>query len=83
MPKTMMFSAAAALFAIVAAPLQAATPGAGGGKGGAEVQAPSPDTAKAPKKYCVVDTLSGSHIARKTCLTREEWRQRGFDPLDQ
>lgn len=82
MPKTMMFSAATALLAIVAAPAQAGTPGAGGGRSAVPAQAPSPDAAKEAKKYCVVDTLSGSRIARKVCLTRDDWMKRGFDPLN-
>jgi hypothetical protein len=35
------------------------------------------------KKYCVVDTLTGSRIAHKTCKTREAWiRDEDFDPLN-
>lgn len=34
-----------------------------------------------PAKYCVVDRFTGSRVDRKTCLTRKEWMNRGFDPL--
>jgi len=34
------------------------------------------------KKYCVVDTLTGSRIAQKVCKTREAWMREGFDPLN-
>lgn len=43
-----------------------------GGSGPAEV---------APKRYCVVDTPTGSHLPRKECHTRKEWLDQGFDPL--
>ena len=35
------------------------------------------------KKYCIVDTVTGSRIAQKVCKTREAWiRDEGFDPLN-
>ena len=40
--------------------------------------APSPQT-----KYCIVDTVTGSRIAKKVCKTRDAWmREDGFDPLN-
>ena len=33
--------------------------------------------------YCVKDTVTGSRIQHKTCLTREQWLKDGFDPLAQ
>lgn len=40
--------------------------------------APSPQT-----KYCIVDTVTGSRIAKRVCKTRDAWmREDGFDPLD-
>jgi hypothetical protein len=30
-------------------------------------------------KYCVVDKLTGSRIAKKTCKTKEEWARDGID----
>jgi hypothetical protein len=39
---------------------------------------PSPQT-----KYCIVDTVTGSRIAKKVCKTRDAWmREDGFDPLN-
>jgi hypothetical protein len=62
------------------------------------VMAAKPDPASAPKaenpesgtasvagdtaKYCVLETPTGSHIAKKTCHTRKEWLSQGFDPLE-
>jgi hypothetical protein len=40
--------------------------------------APSPQT-----KYCIVDTVTGSRIAKKVCKTRDAWmHEDGFDPLN-
>lgn len=39
--------------------------------------APSPQT-----KYCIVDTVTGTRIAKRVCKTRDAWmREVGFDPL--
>lgn len=32
-------------------------------------------------KYCVIDEITGSRIPIKTCKTRDDWLDRGFDPL--
>lgn len=46
----------------------------------------TPGSAKTPppeKKYCVIDTVTGTRIPQKTCKTRKEWmRDEGIDPLD-
>jgi hypothetical protein len=34
-----------------------------------------------PTRYCVIGTVTGSRIERKTCRTREAWLAEGFDPL--
>ena len=34
------------------------------------------------KRYCVESMATGSRIARRTCKTRAEWLDEGFDPLD-
>lgn len=35
------------------------------------------------KRYCVVDTMTGTRIRTRECKTREEWiREDNFDPLD-
>jgi hypothetical protein len=46
------------------------------------VAAPAKPAAQAkPTRYCVVDHLTGSRIAHKTCKTREQWiKEDGFDP---
>ena len=31
------------------------------------------------KKYCIVNELTGSRIARKLCKTAEEWKAQGED----
>lgn len=43
--------------------------------------APAPASASEKKRYCVVETLTGSHIPTKQCRTRDEWLKRGFDPI--
>lgn len=46
---------------------------------GSTQRAPSENTAR---KYCVVDTVTGSRLAHKVCKTRQDWiSQDGFDPL--
>ncbi|HEX8484099.1 hypothetical protein [Sphingomonas sp.] len=32
-------------------------------------------------RYCVVDTITGSRIARRICHTRNQWLNQGSDPL--
>ena len=34
-----------------------------------------------PTRYCVIGTVTGSRIERKTCNTRKAWLAEGFDPL--
>ena len=78
-----MLLTAAATMVAAAAPLPAlaATPG------GANTVTASADTPAAsagpnkPSRYCVAETFTGSHVIKKTCLTRDEWLKRGFDPL--
>ena len=38
-------------------------------------------TAAAAKKYCIVDSPTGSRLTKKSCRTRDEWMKRGVDPL--
>ncbi|WP_426257862.1 hypothetical protein [Sphingomonas sp. DC1600-2] len=46
---------------------------------GSTQRAPSENTAR---KYCVVDTVTGSRLSHKVCKTRQDWiSQDGFDPL--
>ena len=81
MSKPVLLGVAAAFCMAAASPVMAATPDSG-----STPKAESPEAGKAPAatdktKYCVVDTLVGSHIPQKTCLTRKEWLAQGFDPL--
>ncbi|SEN32591.1 hypothetical protein SAMN05192583_2487 [Sphingomonas gellani] len=34
-----------------------------------------------PTRYCVMTEATGSRIRHKTCMTRAEWLNEGFDPL--
>jgi len=67
------------MLAVAMAPLQAraGTPGTGNGM---ETPGASAGSTK-PIRYCVIATFTGSQVEKKTCLTREEWLKRGFDPL--
>ncbi|MCA3254397.1 MAG: hypothetical protein INF91_02130 [Alphaproteobacteria bacterium] len=38
----------------------------------------SADVAKA-KKFCVMQTITGSRMPKKTCRTAEEWKAEGVD----
>ena len=44
----------------------------------------TPATEASPQtRYCIVDTITGSRIAKRECKTRDAWmREGGFDPLD-
>jgi hypothetical protein len=54
---------------------------------GANTNTANPGTS-APKdqtgtrRYCVVDTITGSRVPVKQCRTRADWLKEGFDPLD-
>jgi hypothetical protein len=66
---------AAGALAFTAAPAFAGDPKPG--------EAPQPPAvAKTDKtKYCIVGEITGSRMPRKTCKTRVQWLQQGFDPL--
>lgn len=69
--------AAAVLVAGATAPAYAADPTS---------DAPKAATVKVEKtkRYCVVDTPTGSHIQKKICRTRAEWIARtGADPVSE
>lgn len=34
------------------------------------------------RRYCIVDTITGSRVPVKQCRTRADWLKDGFDPLD-
>lgn len=81
MSKSILLGVAAAFCMAAASPIMAAAPDSGGTPK-AEMSASGATSAATDKmKYCVVDTITGSHIPKKTCLTRKEWLAQGFDPL--
>jgi len=79
MPRTVIVLAAA--FATAATSPAIAAPDPSGKAAKAQDEAP-----KAPKekRYCVVEPkVTGSHLSRKTCKTRDRWiAENGFDPLE-
>ena len=83
MIKTMMtgFATVAAL-ALAAGSAQASRPQPTGDEAPAARATPAAEPTT-QKKYCIVDTITGSRIAQKICKTREAWmREDGFDPLN-
>lgn len=81
---TKTFSGVIAIVALttIAASAQAAGPKPAGDA--ASVTKATPTAAPSPQtKYCIVDTVTGSRIAKRVCKTRDAWmREDGFDPLD-
>lgn len=72
-------------YAMIAVAAIASTPAPRAARG-AEVPATrAPETAPAsqakPTNYCVVEVPTGSHLRQRTCHTRAEWLELGFDPL--
>ncbi|AOH84008.1 hypothetical protein AWL63_08530 [Sphingomonas panacis] len=79
--KTILFAAAASS-ALLATPSIAAPTGAPEGARIEASTAPIASTAKRETRYCVIDTIIGSHIPRKECHTRKDWIElTGTDPL--
>ena len=79
MIKPLLITLASAALAIVPG-VSTATPRAGDA---APAASPAPAPAEAQPKYCVFDTPTGSHIRKKTCLTREQWiKTYNFDPTE-
>jgi hypothetical protein len=83
MIKTMMtgFAAVAAL-TMVAGSAQATDSRPASDAPPAARATPAAEATPEQKKYCIVDTLTGSRIAQKICKTREAWLREGFDPLN-
>lgn len=65
---------------IVAAPALAAAEPDSAPVAATPAAAPTP-TAAAKTRYCVVDTRTGSRIPTRTCKTRTQWLEQGFDPI--
>ena len=60
----------------------AMTPVAADPHGAAEPVPAATATPKADtKRYCIVETLTGSRVPQRMCHTRAEWLTRGTDPL--
>lgn len=75
-----MFTAMIALAAAAALPGSAAAPKSAP----SEVATPSGSetTAARPNlRYCTVEVPTGSHLRVKTCKSRQEWLDLGFDPV--
>jgi hypothetical protein len=76
---TAMFAITAATGAMAADPKNTQTTD----ENAAPAPAPSDQPTASEKKYCVVDTPTGTRINRKTCKTRQQWMsQDQFDPLN-
>ncbi|MFZ5749124.1 MAG: hypothetical protein ACOY45_15880 [Pseudomonadota bacterium] len=76
-------TAAAGLIAAAAAPAVAAVVSdpTTAEKAVKEVSKPR-EEAKRDTKYCVDTAMTGSHIVKRICKTREEWiNHEGFDPV--
>ena len=83
MSKPILMGVAAAFCMAAASPVMAATPDPNGAPKAEKPESGVASVGKAATKYCIVDTATGSHIPKKTCLTRKEWLAQGVDPLDQ
>lgn len=86
MSKTLLSSLAVAALAFAAPALaagpEAATTNAAAAADGAVVANAVQATPAGERRYCVVDTITGSRMPRKVCKTRKEWLGEGVDPLD-
>ena len=72
--------AASAILTAAAGPVAAretATAAASAGRSPTAAPAARPD-----QRYCVDYTVTGSLVPYKTCQTRAEWLDEGFDPLN-
>ena len=83
MSKPILMGVVAAFCMAAAGPAMAATPNSGGAPKADKPGSGAASEGKAATKYCIVDTVTGSHIPKKTCLTRKEWLAQGVDPLEQ
>ncbi|MEO6217562.1 MAG: hypothetical protein ABIO86_16155, partial [Sphingomonas sp.] len=77
MSKPIVMVIVAAFCMAAAGPVVAATPGSGGAPKAEKPESGTTSGGKAATKYCIVDTVTGSHIQKKTCLTRKEWLAQG------
>jgi len=82
MSKPILMGVVAAFCMAAASPVMAAAPDPGGTPKAEKPEAGAASATGDTAKYCVVDTLTGSHVRTKVCHTRKEWLAQGFDPLD-
>jgi hypothetical protein len=79
MIRPVLLSVAGAMLAIAAIPNVAS---ASDPRAEADSDAGAAQAKASARKYCIVETPSGSHMQKKTCLTRDEWLRRGVDPTE-
>ena len=78
----LVFMGVAAAFCIAgASPIMAAAPDPAGAPKAEATESSRTSATTDNTRYCVVDTLTGSHVRQKICRTRKEWLGQGFDPL--
>lgn len=82
MSKPILMGVVAAFCMAATSPVMAATPDPAGAPKAERAEAAATSAVGDATKYCVVDTPTGSHIAKKVCHTRKEWLNQGFDPLE-
>ena len=64
----------------VPAQAQAEVPAARGQAADSESSAPADQPAASPRtKYCIMEGSTGSHIRKKACRTRQEWKELGVE----
>jgi len=82
MSKPILMGVVAAFCMAAISPVAAAAPDPAGTAKAERPDSATASTAEGSAKYCVIETPTGSHIAKKTCHTRKEWLSQGFDPLE-
>ncbi|OYY91046.1 MAG: hypothetical protein B7Y45_04980 [Sphingomonas sp. 28-66-16] len=75
------FAATGGLLVAIALPAQATNKPAAEAPAVEGAPVKDENTRADKRRYCIVDTPTGSRIARKTCHTRSEWTDLGVDIL--
>ena len=81
MSKPILMGVVAAFCMAAASPVMAAAPDPGAAPKAEKLESGASSAAGDARKYCVIETPTGSHVSKKTCHTRKEWLDQGFDPL--
>lgn len=76
---TSLAAGIASALLVAAMPAQASAPDAAGKGASAPSDQPAAAKPAKPTRYCVVETITGSRIEQRTCLTKKEWADRGID----